>query len=983
MDYGVKFDILINEVAASTALTKFSNTVQVEVPKIIANLSKIKVPLADLSKSIAAINVELKTLSNTKLRLSTREASLKITDLKRQVKSLQAQLVSVGGAAAGATRAASGAAVAGAGARVGGVGRVPAAGVNLSQMRKSIIPNATFAGVGVPLAAMGVTAMAVGGISYLMKESAQFEDIMQSTRNILRSTDKDASTFQDRFDTMAKSVRQVGIDTKYSSKEVAAATKYLAMAGMDIATIEKSMMPIANLATMSNVDVAIVADVVTNIMAGFKISADSMGAVSDILASTATRSNSTVLELAEGFKFGAGAMSLANISFHEGAAALGVLSNAGIKGTVAGTGMRAMIIRMIKPTKKAQETLDRLGVSFTTIDKNGKESFKTLEKIFQEFRDKKASAEDMYTIFDKIAGTPAVNLLENLDRFKAMSIASTVAGGSAAYFAAEQMKTAVGLTDQIGSKFEDLGLKAYQSIEPYLIELLGGLSNFLDTPEANEMFLGFARGFRTFTETVVDFTKFVYENWDKLKWLLGGTFVFNKVNSAVVAIASTFRLLPGVLSPVASGAAAVGSAVGGAATAGSAFSAVMAPLKMAAIAAGISGIITILGLGAFHLWSSKNAADQLFDSLDKPSTKFRSLEQAQLSLMALKDNADLATKAVVTLTDKVFAAAPANAGWGWLLTDFATEGIAQILDAYSELSFMMVPGAKEMLQGTASSIRGGAKWLMQSQGVYDEAINKSSSGLVTKNVENLMQDLQKVSFAGDQAAYAGVDKTLSTKIDQWTKESKKRLPFKMLSEDISYETRIGMSKEYADDMLKTYKDQYEYISSARQMISSGLFYEAERGFQSLGVLGAGGAKWLMKPGTDIPDPEKVVRFMTDASKANVSKDIIDKAVKTFGLTSALDTTIKTNKEYQPRITNQDLGEGMEGFESLPGSAVGSGGGYSGAGKMKSQSNRNIIVNIENLLNIETAELLDGKESIKDQVVQVLMDAVKDVELAYQ
>ena len=51
--------------------------------------------------------------------------------------------------------------------------------------------------------------------------------------------------------------------------------------------------------------------------------------------------------------------------------------------------------------------------------------------------------------------------------------------------------------------------------------------------------------------------------------------------------------------------------------------------------------------------------------------------------------------------------------------------------------------------------------------------------------------------------------------------------------------------------------------------------------------------------------------------------------------------------------------------------------------MKSQSNRNIIVNIENLLNIETAELLDGKESIKDQVVQVLMDAVKDVELAYQ
>ena len=137
------------------------------------------------------------------------------------------------------------------------------------------------------------------------------------------------------------------------------------------------------------------------------------------------------------------------------------------------------------------------------------------------------------------------------------------------------------------------------------------------------------------------------------------------------------------------------------------------------------------------------------------------------------------------------------------------------------------------------------------------------------------------------------------------------------------------------------------------MISSGLFYEAERGFQSLGVLDGGGVRSLMKPGTSIPDPGKVVDFMTKASKANVSKALIDKAVKTFGLSSALGTNIDITKEYQPRITNQDLGEGMEGFESLPGSAVGSRGEYSGAGKMKSQSNRNIIVNIENLLNIET------------------------------
>lgn len=71
------------------------------------------------------------------------------------------------------------------------------------------------------------------------------------------------------------------------------------------------------------------------------------------------------------------------------------------------------------------------------------------------------------------------------------------------------------------------------------------------------------------------------------------------------------------------------------------------------------------------------------------------------------------------------------------------------------------------------------------------------------------------------------------------------------------------------------------------------------------------------------------------------------------------------------------------FSGLGGGGSGSGGNYSGTGKMKSQSNRNIIVNIENLLNIETAELLEGRDHIKDILVQTLTDAIKDTEISYQ
>lgn len=973
MDYGVKFDILINEVAASTALSKFSKTVQIEVPKIIQNLNRIAVPLEKIAAQINIIN-------STKLSLNTAPASAKIKALKAEVKSLQTQLKAtgnaVGGIGAGAAAGATG--MRGRRGLVAPSARVPQAGVNMSKIRKSLLPNATFAGVGVPLAAMGVTAMAVGGVAYLMKESAKFEDVMQNVRNVLRSTDKDASTFMERFQLMSKHVRQVGIDTKYSSTDVAEATKYLAMAGMNMETIDKSMMPIANIATLSDAPLDRIADVVTNIMAGFKITADSMGGVSDVLASTVTRSNTNVMELAEGFKFAAGAMSLANISFHEGASALGILSNAGIKGTVAGTGMRSMIIRMIKPTKKAQETLDRLGVSFINVDKNGKQSFKTLEDIFQQFRDKKATAQDMYTIFDKIAGTPAVNLLENLEKFKELSLASQVSGGTAAYLAAEKMKTAVGLTDQIGSKLEDLGLKAYQNIEKYLIKLLSGISEFLGSSEAESIFIGFARGFRIFTETVIDFTKFIYNNWDALKWLIGGTFVFTKVNAIITTLASTFRILPGVLTPVATAAVTAGTAMGGAASSASTFASALAPLKIAAITAAFSGFLTIAGLSAYKLWTTKKEAEQLFETLDNPSTKFRTLEQAQIALSAVRDIANETTGAIMTLTDKAFEAAPAKSGWGWHIFDTATEGIAQITDWLAEVQ--VLPGQKANMQAISRGVRSGSRSLMESSGVYDEALKKTTGTQVTKNIENLMQDVQKVAFSGDTKAYAGVDKTLSSKIDQWKKESEKRKSFADLSTSIPLETRVGMSKEYASDMLSQYRDQYEFISSTRQMISSGLKYEAERGFMGLGVLGKGGVNSLMKPGTNVPDPEKVVRFMTDASKANVSKELIDKAVKTFGLGGALSTDIKVDKDYQTQIKTM----GMEDeFSGLGGGGTSIGGGYSGTGKMKAQSNRNIIVNIENLLNIETAELLEGKEHIKDIIVQTLTDSIKDVEISYQ
>ena len=148
--------------------------------------------------------------------------------------------------------------------------------------------------------------MAYGLIKSEIGKALEYSNIMETAHSILRVADNDLSTFEGRFDKMAFRVRQIGVETKFTAVEIAGAVKYLSMAGMDIDTINKSIRPITNLALIGDNDVAQIADLATNIMSGYNVKSDSMNSVADILASTVSRSNVNVIEMAEGFKMAAG-----------------------------------------------------------------------------------------------------------------------------------------------------------------------------------------------------------------------------------------------------------------------------------------------------------------------------------------------------------------------------------------------------------------------------------------------------------------------------------------------------------------------------------------------------------------------------------------------------------------------------------------------------------------------------------------------------
>ena len=326
-----------------------------------------------------------------------------------------------------------------------------------------------------PFASMLNAYMGYSLIRSELTKAIDYSNIMESAHSILRVADSDLKTFETRFDSMARHVRKIGIDTKYTAVEIAGAVKYLSMAGMNIETINKSIRPITNLALIGDNDVSYIADLATNIMAGYDIHNDSMDSVADIISSTISRSNVNIVEMAESYKMAAGYLRMAGVDFTESSAAIGLLGNMGLKGTLAGTSLRALSTRFAKPTKEAQEVLDRLGIRFTEMrDIEGVqvEKLRPIADIFEELNKKGASMADVQAIFGKIGGNAAMMFLKNYDKLRELTSYNRGSQGISSELALVKQNTTKGLWAQVTSQLTEGFMQAYEVLEPSIRTVL-------------------------------------------------------------------------------------------------------------------------------------------------------------------------------------------------------------------------------------------------------------------------------------------------------------------------------------------------------------------------------------------------------------------------------------------------------------------------------------------------------------------------------
>ena len=157
----------------------------------------------------------------------------------------------------------------------------------------------------------------------------------------------------------------MGATTAFSATESAQAMEYMAMAGWKTTDITNGLAGVMNLAAASGEDLATTSDIVTDAMTAFGMSADQSTYFADVLAQTATNANTNVGMMGETFKYVAPLAGAMGYNIEDMSAAIGLMANAGIKGSQSGTSLRNIITNLASPTDKVAGAMDDLGISLT------------------------------------------------------------------------------------------------------------------------------------------------------------------------------------------------------------------------------------------------------------------------------------------------------------------------------------------------------------------------------------------------------------------------------------------------------------------------------------------------------------------------------------------------------------------------------------------------------------------------------------------
>ncbi|MFL2063966.1 phage tail tape measure protein [Latilactobacillus sakei] len=322
---------------------------------------------------------------------------------------------------------------------------------------------------------MKVGAVAVAGLSIAaIKTGADFEHQMSRVGAIAGASGSDLKALNDQ-------AIKLGADTAFSAKEAAGGMENLASAGMNSKQIMQAMPGVLNLAAVSGGDVALSAENAATALNGFGLEASDSAHVADVFARAAADTNAEASDMGEALKMVAPQAHSAGLSLEETAAAIGTLSDAGIKGTMAGSNLGMALTRVQKPSAGASDAMAELG--FKAYDSSGK--MKPLAQQVSELKDKLSGMTDKQKQFYTseiygVQGGRAMNIMLQAQSGKLENLTNKLknSDGSAANMAKTMQNDLASSVEQLGGSFESTAIILEETFSGIL---KGGVDGITDS----------------------------------------------------------------------------------------------------------------------------------------------------------------------------------------------------------------------------------------------------------------------------------------------------------------------------------------------------------------------------------------------------------------------------------------------------------------------------------------------------------------------
>lgn len=357
-----------------------------------------------------------------------------------------------------------------------------------------------FSGLTGKLAMMTGGAASIYGVARGFKTAVSSAADFQTAMNRVSALSGSTSVEMKK---MREQALELGRTTMFTASQAGDAQGFLAMAGFKANDILGAMPGTLQLATAAQMDLARTADVVTNILTGYNKEVGELDHVNDVLVKAFTSANVDLTMLAESMKYAGPVATGAGVQFEEATAALSLMGNAGVQGSMAGTSLRNAIISAIKPSKAARKEMKRLGLQFT--DTNGR--LLPFSEIVQQLEGHVENTDLMIELFGKRGG-PAMIALANQgsSAFNKLTRELRNSGGTAERVANVQMQGFNGRMLEMRSAAEGFMIAWGDRIIPHLTpmverftRLFGELTEFMGTLDSRVSVLDrMAASFKSF-----------------------------------------------------------------------------------------------------------------------------------------------------------------------------------------------------------------------------------------------------------------------------------------------------------------------------------------------------------------------------------------------------------------------------------------------------------------------------------------------------